>query len=147
MRTQGISTERRGRTKMRFKIRRSSKRTDPINSRVSTSCVPCAVSTHACLAACICTSGMEKCWRRIIRRCLAWSRKNTAGRVGKLCMASGLSNEYLVSPAEGEKYGKVSMTAPSNAQNQLQSIEALLQRIEKANDPAMSAMAKDLVQS
>ena len=38
------------------------------------------------------------------------------------------------------------MPAPSNAQNQLQSIEALLQRIEKANDPAMSAMAKDLVQ-
>ncbi|MGC1789117.1 MAG: NifU family protein [Terriglobales bacterium] len=38
------------------------------------------------------------------------------------------------------------MPAPSNAQNQLQAIEALLQRIEKANDPAMSAMAKDLVQ-
>ena len=38
------------------------------------------------------------------------------------------------------------MPAQSNAQNQLQSIEALLQRIEKANDPAMSAMAKDLVQ-
>ena len=38
------------------------------------------------------------------------------------------------------------MPAPSNAQNQLQSIEALLQRIEKTNDPAMSAMAKDLVQ-
>ena len=38
------------------------------------------------------------------------------------------------------------MPAPSNAQNQLQSIEALLQRVEKANDPAMSAMAKDLVQ-
>lgn len=38
------------------------------------------------------------------------------------------------------------MPAPSNAQNQLQSIEALLQRIEKANDPAISAMAKDLVQ-
>jgi Fe-S cluster biogenesis protein NfuA len=37
------------------------------------------------------------------------------------------------------------MPAPSNAQKQLQSIEALLQRIEKANDPAMSAMAKDLV--
>jgi Fe-S cluster biogenesis protein NfuA len=61
-------------------------------------------------------------------------------------MASGLSNEYLVSPASGETQGKVSMPAPSNAQNQLQSIEALLQRIEKANDPAMSAMAKDLVQ-
>jgi Fe-S cluster biogenesis protein NfuA/nitrite reductase/ring-hydroxylating ferredoxin subunit len=42
--------------------------------------------------------------------------------------------------------GKVSMPAPSNVQNQLQSIEALLQRIEKANDPAMSAMAKELVQ-
>jgi Fe-S cluster biogenesis protein NfuA/nitrite reductase/ring-hydroxylating ferredoxin subunit len=38
------------------------------------------------------------------------------------------------------------MPAQNNAQNQLQSIEALLQRIEKANDPAMSAMAKDLVQ-
>lgn len=38
------------------------------------------------------------------------------------------------------------MPAQSNAQNQLQSIEALLQRIEKANDPAMSAMARDLVQ-
>jgi Fe-S cluster biogenesis protein NfuA len=38
------------------------------------------------------------------------------------------------------------MPAPSNAQNQLQSIETLLQRIEEANDPAMSAMAKDLVQ-
>ena len=38
------------------------------------------------------------------------------------------------------------MPAQSNAQNQLRSIEALLQRIEKANDPAMSAMAKDLVQ-
>ena len=38
------------------------------------------------------------------------------------------------------------MPAPSNVQNQLQSIEALLQRIEKANDPAMSAMAKELVQ-
>jgi Fe-S cluster biogenesis protein NfuA/nitrite reductase/ring-hydroxylating ferredoxin subunit len=38
------------------------------------------------------------------------------------------------------------MPAQSNAQNQLQAIEALLQRIEKANDPAMSAMAKDLVQ-
>ena len=38
------------------------------------------------------------------------------------------------------------MPAPSNAKNQLQSIEALLQRIEKANDPAMSAMAKDLAQ-
>jgi Fe-S cluster biogenesis protein NfuA len=38
------------------------------------------------------------------------------------------------------------MPAPSNAQNQLQSIEVLLQRIEKANDPAMAAMAKDLVQ-
>jgi Fe-S cluster biogenesis protein NfuA len=42
--------------------------------------------------------------------------------------------------------GKVSMPAPSNVQSQLQSIEALLQRIEKANDPAMSAMAKELVQ-
>jgi Fe-S cluster biogenesis protein NfuA len=61
-------------------------------------------------------------------------------------MASGLSNEYLVSLASGETQGKVSMPAPNNAQNQLQSIEALLQRIEKANDPAMSAMAKDLVQ-
>ena len=38
------------------------------------------------------------------------------------------------------------MPAPSNVQSQLQSIEALLQRIEKANDPAMSAMAKELVQ-
>ena len=38
------------------------------------------------------------------------------------------------------------MAAPSNRQSQLQSIESLLQRIEKANDPAMSAMAKDLVQ-
>src|ERR1700722_7632414 len=38
------------------------------------------------------------------------------------------------------------MPAPSNAQNQLQSIEALLQRIEKANDPAMSATSKELVQ-
>jgi Fe-S cluster biogenesis protein NfuA/nitrite reductase/ring-hydroxylating ferredoxin subunit len=42
--------------------------------------------------------------------------------------------------------GKVSMPAPSSVQNQLQSIEALLQRIEKANDPATSAMAKELVQ-
>jgi Fe-S cluster biogenesis protein NfuA len=42
--------------------------------------------------------------------------------------------------------GKVSMPAPNNVQSQLQSIEALLQRIEKANDPAMSAMAKELVQ-
>jgi Fe-S cluster biogenesis protein NfuA/nitrite reductase/ring-hydroxylating ferredoxin subunit len=38
------------------------------------------------------------------------------------------------------------MPAQSKAQDQLRSIEALLQRIEKANDPAMSAMAKDLVQ-
>jgi Fe-S cluster biogenesis protein NfuA/nitrite reductase/ring-hydroxylating ferredoxin subunit len=38
------------------------------------------------------------------------------------------------------------MPAQSNVQSQLQSIEALLQRIEKGNDPAMSAMAKDLVQ-
>jgi len=38
------------------------------------------------------------------------------------------------------------MPAPSNVQSQLQSIEALLQRIEKANDPAMSAMAKELIQ-
>jgi Fe-S cluster biogenesis protein NfuA len=45
-----------------------------------------------------------------------------------------------------EMQGKVSMPAPSNVQSQLQSIEALLQRIEKANDPAMSAMAKELVQ-
>jgi Fe-S cluster biogenesis protein NfuA/nitrite reductase/ring-hydroxylating ferredoxin subunit len=39
------------------------------------------------------------------------------------------------------------MPAPSNAQSQLQSIEALLQKIERANDPALAATAKELVQS
>src|ERR1700690_1057078 len=39
------------------------------------------------------------------------------------------------------------MPAPSNAQSQLHSIEALLQKIEKANDPALAATAKELVQS
>ncbi|MGH9744661.1 MAG: NifU family protein [Candidatus Acidiferrales bacterium] len=39
------------------------------------------------------------------------------------------------------------MPAPNNVQSQLQSIEALLRKIEKSNDPELSATAKELVRS
>ena len=65
-----ISTARRAPTKMRCRTRRSSRRTVRTNSRASTSCARCAASIPACPAACTCTWATERCWRRIIHRCL-----------------------------------------------------------------------------
>ena len=56
------ATAHRGRTRMRCRASRSSRRTTGSTSRASTSCARCAVSTRVCRAVCTCTWARERRW-------------------------------------------------------------------------------------
>jgi Fe-S cluster biogenesis protein NfuA/nitrite reductase/ring-hydroxylating ferredoxin subunit len=58
-------------------------------------------------------------------------------------MARPAFNLYLVS---GRDAGEVSMPASGEIKDQMKSIEALVQKIEKATDPALASTSKELVQ-
>ena len=57
------ATARRGRTRMRCRVSRSSRRTTGSISRASTSCARCAASIRVCPAGCTCIWATERRWR------------------------------------------------------------------------------------
>src|ERR1700733_13516620 len=125
MPTHAICMELRDRMKMQCKIRRSSRRTARTNSRESTSCVLCAASILVCLAACTCTSGMERCWRQAIRGCSASSINLCSGQIGDQRRRVANNSEF---------------------QEQVRQLGKLVAQFDELPDGATKTAAKDLMQ-